>query len=114
MFEAVNYLLHEKNKTELDADLIQEFNPHITTKTFSFYDSGKYCNYINDTLNVYSNLFKEKDEQFKFFDSIIPKLKRRKSEYIKRKYKEEEKPEIQHIPEFMSKRELEYYEQGRN
>lgn len=110
MFDAINYLLHEKNKKELDPDLIQEFNPYMTTKVFSFYDSGKYCNYINDTLNSYSNLFKTKEEEFIFFDSIIPKLKRRKSEYIKKIKSDKGKVDAQHIPEFLSKRELDIYD----
>jgi len=106
MFESVNYLLHEKNKSELDVDLLQDFKPHFTTKVFSYYDSGKYCNYINDTLNVYSGIFKTKEDEFKFFDAVIPKLKRRRSEYIKKPKVEEVKEEVQHIPEFMSIREM--------
>jgi hypothetical protein len=84
MFDAINYLLHEKNKSELDPDLLQEFNPFFTSKVFSYYDSGKYSGYINDTLNIYSEIFKTKEDKFKFFDAVIPKLKRRKSEYIKK------------------------------
>jgi hypothetical protein len=106
MFDAINYLLHEKNKKELDVDLLQEFNPFFTTKVFSFYDSGKYCNYVNDTLNTYSGIFKTKEEEFLFFDNVIPKLKRKKSEYIKKNKTEKLKKEVEHIPEFLSKREL--------
>ncbi len=106
MFDAVNYLLYEKNKSDLDHDILQEFNPFITTKVFSFYDSGKYCNYINDTLNVYSGIFKTKEEEFMFFDSVIPKLKRRKSEYIKKSKKDKIGEPDKGIPEFFSKREI--------
>jgi hypothetical protein len=106
MFTTINYLLHEKNKQHLDSDLLQEFNPFFTTRVFSYYDSGKYCEYINDTLNTYSGIFKSKEDEFKFFDAIIPKLKRRKSEYIKKTKADPVKEDIQHIPEFMSKREV--------
>jgi hypothetical protein len=110
MFEAINYLLHEKNKPDLDPDLLQEFNPYFTSKVFSYYDSGKYSNYINDTLNLYSNIFKTKEEEFKFFDAVIPKLKRRKSEYIKKPVNNKIKENVQHIPEFLSKREVDLIE----
>jgi hypothetical protein len=109
MFTTINYLFHEKNKSELDSELIQNFNPYITRKAFSFYDSGKYCNYINETLNTYSGIFESKENEFQFFDSIIPKLKRRKSEYIKKTKKDKPKKELP-ISEFLSKRELAIYE----
>lgn len=111
MFETINYLLYEKNKPELDPDLLQEFNPFITLKAFSYYDSGKYSNFVNDTLNVYSGIFKTKEEEFKFFDAIIPKLKIRRSEYIKKSKVEKIVEDVQHIPEFLSKREIALYEQ---
>ena len=111
MFDTINYLLYEKNKKDLDFYLLDEFNPYMTTKVFSFYDSGKYCNYINDTLNVYSGLFKTKEAEFVFFDSVIPKLKRKKSEYIK-KTKSEKIKDVQHIPEFLSKREIDMINQS--
>jgi hypothetical protein len=110
MFTTINYLLHEKNKQHLDSDLLQEFNPFFTSKVFSYYDSGKYCTYINDTLNTYSGIFKSKEDEFKFFDAIIPKLKWRKSEYIKSNKNDKVKEENNHIPEFMCKREMSYYE----
>ena len=110
MFDAINYLLHEKNKPELDPDLLQEFNPYFTSKVFSYYDSGKYSSYINDTLNLYSNIFNNKEDEFKFFDAVIPKLKRRKSEYIKKPALGKVKEDRQHIPDFSSKREVDLLE----
>lgn len=106
MFNAVNYLLYEKNKLELDGDLLREFNPFFTSKVFSFYDSGRHCNYINDTLNIYSGIFETKEDEFKFFDAVIPKLKRKKSEYIKKAKVDKVKEVKEHVPEFLSKREL--------
>ena len=107
MFQTINYLLHEKNKKGLDPELISNFNPFITRKAFSFYNSGTYVNYINDTLNTYDNLFETVEENFKFYDNLIPILPRRKHEYIsKGKKKETKKEEEKQIPEFYSKREL--------
>lgn len=109
MFRAINYLLYEKNKKELDVEILDSFNPFFVTKAFSFYAGGEYCDYINDTLNKYSGIFKTKEEQFKFFDNIIPKVKRRGNEYIKSLKKEKEQDLKIHIPEFLSKRELLIY-----
>lgn len=106
MFNTINYLLYDKSKTELDADLIQEFNPFMTTRTFSYYNSGMYCNYINQTLNQFGNVFTTKEDQFKFFDTVIPKLKKRKNEYIKKSKPEPVAKDNSPIPEFMSRREL--------
>jgi len=109
MFNTINYLLNEKRKPELDADLLQAFNPFITQKTFSYYDSGRFCGYINDSLNLYSNVFKTVEDQFRFYEVMIPVLKRRKSEYIK-KPKKTEKDESIPLPEFLSRREVDLYE----
>ena len=108
MFKTINYLLHEKNKPELDVELLANFNPFITIKSFSYYDNGRYCNYINDTLNLYSGIFKSGDDQFKFFDKVIPKLRRKKNEYIKKSKPETPKKSLP-IPEFLSKREVDMY-----
>lgn len=109
MFNTINYLFHEKDRTELDVELLENFNPFITTKAFSYYESGAYCNFINDTLNVYSGIFENKEETFKFYDNIIPKLKRRKSEYIKKSKPDKVIQIPQQTLEFLSKRELDIY-----
>lgn len=115
MFTTVNYLLHEKRKPELDPELLGNFNPFITKKSFSFYNNGQFCNYINDTLNVYSGIFKSREAEFRFFENLIPRLSRRKSEYIKRVKKDP--VEMPSVPEFYSRREieeLENYDERRN
>jgi hypothetical protein len=108
-FDTINYLLFEKRKPELDNALLEEFNAYMTSRMFSFYDGGKYINYINDTLNTYGSVFKAKEEQFKFYETIIPKLPRKKLNYVKKNKKEKvtEKPPI---PDFYSKREIDMFE----
>ena len=107
MFNTINYLIHKKDKKELDAELLGNFNPFITNKVLSFY-KGVDCNYINDTLNTYGNVFPHVEEQFKFFENIIPKLKYQKYEYIKKPKQEEKIVKI--IPEFYSSRELDLFD----
>jgi len=102
-FKTTDYLIFKQDKTELDNELLENFNPFLTTKTFSFYENGKFVDYINDFLNSY-NIFKTKEDQFKYFEHIIPKQKYKKIAYIK-KPKAEKIDQI-HIPEFYSKREI--------
>jgi|SRR6478736_2345907 len=108
-FNTVSHLLFETQKSELDNELLEEFDAYLTMKTFSFVGKGEYVDYINDTLNVYGNLFTNKEESFKFFDNVIPRQKRARYDYIKRP--KITKAEEKIIPEFYSKREFDMFEQ---
>lgn len=110
MFEAINYILHEKNLEDLDNDIMASFVPYMVARYFSFYDS-KYVNYVNDTINSYGRIFKTKEDTFRFFDNVIPKVKRKKIPYVK-KAKEEKKADLGPIPEFFSRREMEMLTKG--
>lgn len=110
MFETINYLLHQDKKKELDAELLSNFNPRITVRAFSFYNSGIFSEYANETLNRYSDVFKTPEDQFKFFSIMIPKVKRRKNEYISKPKKNKKEEEKIPIPEFLSQREVDMYE----
>lgn len=104
MFKAINYILFEKNKKELDNEILSEFVPHMVSRYLSFYDK-EYVSYINDTINTYGNIFDCVEDRFKFYDAVIPKVRKRKIDYVK-KIKKEEKEEQVPIPEFYSSREM--------
>jgi len=106
-FETINYLLFSKRK-ELDSELLNSFNPWITTKSLSFYNDGKMINYVNDYLNCYGNIFPTKEDQFKFYENIIPIQKRKRINYIK-KPKLEDSDNLP-VPEFYSKREIDIFD----
>lgn len=108
-FNTTNYLIFQKDRKELDNELLESFNPYLTMKTFSFYGGGCMINYINDTLNCYGNIFESKEDKFRFFENVIPKQKYKKISYIKSP-KFEKMDEPQPIPEFYSKRELDLFE----
>lgn len=109
MFKAINYLLFEARKP-LDSEILEEFHPYMAGRYLSMYDDS-FVPYVNDTLNVYGKLFKTKEDQFRFYENVIPKLKRKKIEYVKRKKVEERDDEVpQRVPEFLSKREIAEYE----
>ena len=111
MFTTINYLLYDFRKPELDVELLSNFNPMITAKAFSFYNCGVYCDYVNDTLNMYSGIFKTKEDQFRFFENAIPKMPKLKQwDYIKKaQKKEDEVIDDTPIPEFLSKKEVAFY-----
>lgn len=108
-FKAVDQLLFRDPKPELDAELLAEFSPFLVTKSYSFYGKGILCDYINDTLNLYGNLFKNREDQFKFFDNVIIKQSWSKINYIKKPKAVKEKEAVP-IPEFYSKREIDLFE----
>jgi hypothetical protein len=85
MYNAINHLLFDK-KSEMTNELLEEFSPYIVTRYLSFYDKDL-LKYANETLNIYSQIFETDEERFKFFENVIPKLKRKKIDYLSKKKK---------------------------
>jgi hypothetical protein len=83
MFNAINHILFDK-KGEMTNELLAEFSPYMVTRYLSFYD-GDLLNYANETVNKYSEIFETDEERFRFFENIIPKLKRKNIKYISKK-----------------------------
>lgn len=107
-FNTINYLLFDKRRRELSNELLEEFNPWMTTRYFSFYNDGVNSDYINETLNRYGNLFKIKEDQFRFYEHLIPVQKRKKLSYMKKN--KVDKKDLLPIPEFLSRREIDMFE----
>lgn len=112
-FKTTDYLLFAPRKTELDNELLSEFNPFLTIKTISFYENGQLVDYINDTLNIYGVVFDNAEDKFKFFENIIPRQPKRRINYIKRPQPPTDKKDIPPTPEFCSKREIDMLDQMR-
>lgn len=105
IFDSINVLFFEKPKTGISNDLVESFSPHIIARYFSFYDNSKYVEYTNETINKYTQSFSLKEDQIAFYDNMIPKLKKKRIDYIKKPKADKEVDII--IPEFYSKREWE-------
>ena len=106
LFDTVNYLLYNKNKKDLDSELLEYFDPFITMKMASFYNEASAI-WTNDHLNIYGHIFKNKEDTFMFYQNILPNFKWKRIDYLKKVKKEPDKskqPET--IPEFYSKREM--------
>lgn len=108
MFKAINHILFENPSKEIDSETLEEFVPYMVTRYFSFYEDGKYLDYINSTINKYNGIFKTIEEEYKFYENVIPKLKKKRINYIKKNKKEKNKEELlKSIPDFYSRKEWE-------
>ena len=69
------------------------------------------CVFTNETLNKFSTIFDNKQESYKLYYYLIPRLKWKKISYIKKKKKEEEEVDLSSIAKNknMSVRELKMY-----
>ena len=84
MFNTINHIIFDK-KGEMTNELLEEFSPYMVTRYLSFYDDDL-LNYANETVNKYSQIFETEEERFRFFENVIPKLKRKNINYIKKQY----------------------------
>jgi|TARA_R110001583_G_scaffold48281_3_gene151299 hypothetical protein len=90
-FQLQNKLFYS-NKTEageLDAEGEQAFVPFLFNRWLSFYNNNM-CVFVNETLNKFSTVFENKQDTYKLYYNIIPRLKWQKISYIKKKKREEE------------------------
>ena len=104
MFDSINRLLFDKKK-DITSDMLDTFTPYMVNRYFSFY-GPEYVQYINESLNMYSDLFEDDKEKFDYYDNIIPKLRKKKIQYVKRPKDERTKEEFP-VPDFYSKKEIE-------
>jgi|TARA_R100000152_G_C6748165_1_gene171753 hypothetical protein len=90
-FQLQNKLFYSKKTEagELDAEGEQAFVPFLFNRWLSFYNENM-CIFTNETLNKFSTIFENKQDTYKLYYNIIPRLKWQKIKYIKKKKKEEE------------------------
>lgn len=96
--------MFEDVSKEIDSEALSEFSPYMVSRYFSFYENGKYIDYLNNTVNKYHNIFKTPEDQYRFFENVIPKVKRKKIQYVK-KIKKQKVENVKQIPDFYSKKE---------
>jgi glucan phosphorylase len=103
IFETLNKILFFKEYEELDPDDLTEYNGYITNRWVSMY-SPRLAELINATSNSLWPIFKE-DKQFhyQFLHGVLPCVKRKHIQYIK-KTKKEDKPKEDERIEYLAKR----------
>ena len=111
-FQLQNKLFYSKKEDAgyLDSEGEQAFVPYLFNRWLSFYDNNM-CVFTNETLNKFSTIFDNKQESYKLYYYLIPRLKLKKFSYIKKKKKEEEEVDLSSIAKNknMSVRELKMY-----
>ena len=87
-FQLQNKLFYSKKTEagELDAEGEQAFVPFLFNRWLSFYNNDM-CVFTNETLNKFSTIFENKQDTYKLYYNIIPRLKWQKK-------KKEEESEI--------------------
>lgn len=107
IFDFLKSILYSKQKIELNCDDESQFNLFMVNRWCSFY-SKEINNYINETGNRYGSIMQLKQEQYDFLFHIVPQLRFKKIDYIK-KTKKESVEEAIILPEFISNREYKNY-----
>ncbi len=111
-FQLQNKLFYsKKDKAEdLDAEGEQAFVPFLFNRWLSFYNNDM-CVFTNETFNKFSTIFDDKQQAYRLYYYLIPRLKWKKITYIKKKKKEAEEEDLELIAKNknISKRELLQY-----
>ncbi len=111
-FQLQNKLFYSKKTEagELDTEGEQAFVPFLFNRWLSFYNNDM-CVFVNETVNRFSTIFDDKQQTYKLYYNLIPRLKWKKITYIKKKKKEEEEIDLASIArnKNMSVRELKMY-----
>jgi hypothetical protein len=94
-FQLQNKLFYSKkeNAGELDSEGEQAFVPFLFNRWLSFY-SKELPGFVNETLNKFGNIFDDKQEAYKLYYYLIPRLKWQRISYIKKKKKGDKEQEI--------------------
>ena len=105
IFQYLNSILFSKQKIDINCDDESQFNLFMVNRWTSMY-SKELNEYINETTNKYWNLFDDKLSQYNYIYSVLPRLKFKRLNYLKKIKKEKKsKEEKQFIPEFYSEKE---------
>ena len=112
-FQLQNKLFYSKKDDAgvLDSEGEQAFVPFLFNRWLSFY-SNELPGFVNETFNKFGNIFDDKQETYKLYYYLIPRLKWQRISYIKKKKKEEDEVEgLNAIAKNknISKRELQQY-----
>ena len=87
-FQTQNKLFFSKKNDAgvLDLEGEQSFVPFLFNRWLSFYGKDT-VNFTNETLNKFHSLFESKQEMYKLYYYLIPRLKFKRIQYIKKKKK---------------------------
>ena len=103
IFDHLNDILFTKRGKCLDnVDDETQFNPYMINRWCSMY-SDNLARIINHTTNRLHSIFTDKQQYYKFVSKVLPRVNRRRINYIKKKKPEENEQEVDNI-KLMAKR----------
>ena len=93
-FQIQNKLFYSKKDKagDLDTEGEQAFIPFLFNRWLSFYNNDM-CVFTNETFNKFSTIFDDKQQAYRLYYYLIPRLKWKKISYIKKKKREVEEEE---------------------
>lgn len=91
IFNFIDSVLFNKKKLNTINESETQFNLYMVNRWCSMYSSDV-AQIINETSNKYGKLFQTKQEQYEFVLNMLPRVKKKRINYIK-KNKEETKKE---------------------
>ena len=90
-FQIQNKLFYSKKDDAgfLDQEGESAFVPFLLNRWLSFYSKDT-PHFVNETLNKYTGLFEDKQQLYRLYYNLIPRLKFKRIKYIKKIKKEKE------------------------
>ena len=90
-FQIQNKLFYSKKDDAgfLDQEGESAFVPFLLNRWLSFYSKDT-PHFVNETLNKYTGLFEDKQQLYRLYYNLIPRLKFNRVKYIKKIKKEKE------------------------
>jgi hypothetical protein len=111
-FQLQNKLFYSKKDKagELDTEGEDAFVPFLFNRWLSFYNNDMSV-FTNETVNKFSVIFDDKQQSYRLYYHLIPRLKWKKITYIKKKKKQEEEIDLSAFAKNknISVRELKHY-----
>jgi len=95
-FDNLKNIIYNKDKTLLESELdYKNFSLYMMNKWLSFY-SNEMCSIINKLSNTNNKVFDDNKYWYKFLFGVIPSLKYKRIEYIKKNKEKVDKisPEV--------------------
>jgi len=90
-FQIQNKLFYSKKDDAgfLDQEGESAFVPFLLNRWLSFYSKDT-PHFVNETLNRYTGLFEDKQQLYRLYYNLIPRLKFKRIQYIKKVKKDKE------------------------
>jgi cell division protein FtsX len=94
IFNFIDSVLFNKKKLNTINEGETQFNLYMLNRWSSMY-SADIAQIINETTNLYGKTFSSKQEQYEFALNLLPKVKKKRINYIKKNKEEKEELNIE-------------------